>query len=122
VTVTLINSFLLVLSSLAAAQKLHNKMLSSILRAPMSFFHANPIGRIINRFAKDTGDIDRNVALYANMFFGYFFQLLSTFSVIGYLSTFSLWAILPLMLVFYAAYLYYQVRSLTSKNPLFVLL
>lgn len=114
---TLVNSFLLVFSSLAAARKLHDKMLGSILRSPMSFFHANPVGRIINRFAKDTGDIDRNVALFANMFLGYFFQLLSTFTLIGYVSTFSLWAILPLMLVFYSAYLYYQVSDQTSQSP-----
>lgn len=75
----------------------------------MVFFHTNPLGRIINRFAKDLGDIDRNVAPFVNMFLGQVSQLLSTFVLIGILSTMSLWAILPLLLVFYAAYLYYQV-------------
>ncbi|CAM6104569.1 unnamed protein product [Calypogeia fissa] len=116
VTVTLVNSFVLVFSSLGAAMKLHDRMLGAILRAPMSFFHANPVGRIINRFAKDTGDIDRSVALFSNMFLGYFFQLLSTFALIGYLSSFSLWAILPLMLVFYSSYLYYQSTSREVKR------
>lgn len=106
---TLGNSFWLITSSLHAAKILHNVMLNSILRAPMVFFHTNPIGRIINRFAKDLGDIDRNVAPSANMFLGQVWQLLSTFVLIAIVSTISLWAIMPLLILFYAAYLYYQV-------------
>jgi ABC-type multidrug transport system fused ATPase/permease subunit len=58
VSVSLGNSFWVVFSSLAAAQRLHSGMLEAMLRDPMSFFHCNPIGRIMNRFAKDTGDTD----------------------------------------------------------------
>ncbi|XP_078176000.1 ABC transporter C family member 2-like isoform X2 [Carex rostrata] len=109
VIVTLSNSYWLIVSSLRAAKRLHDAMLSSILRAPMVFFHTNPLGRIINRFAKDLGDIDRNVAVSVNMFLAQVFQLLSTFVLIGIVSTMSLWAIMPLLILFYAAYLYYQV-------------
>jgi ATP-binding cassette subfamily C (CFTR/MRP) protein 1 len=116
VCVTLANSFWLVLSSLAAAQCLHDGMLGAMLRAPMSFFHSNPLGRIINRFAKDIGDIDRNVALYTNMFLTSIFQLLSTFALIGFVNTISLWAILPLFLAFYAAYLYFQSTAREVKR------
>lgn len=38
--------------------KLHFKMLKSVLRAPLSFFHVNPSGRILNRFSKDQGVMD----------------------------------------------------------------
>ncbi|XP_057833271.2 ABC transporter C family member 2 isoform X2 [Cryptomeria japonica] len=116
VMVTLVNSFWLILSSLYAARRLHNSMLTSILRAPMSFFHTNPIGRIINRFAKDLGDIDRNVAVTSNMFLSQIFQLLSAFVLIGIVSTISLWAIMPLLIIFYAAYLYYQSTSREIKR------
>ena len=111
---TLTNSFWLITSSLYAAKRLHDAMLGSILRAPMVFFHTNPLGRIINRFAKDLGDIDRNVAPFVNFFMGQVAQLLSTFVLIGLVSTMSLWAILPLLVVFYGAYLYYQVQEVTS--------
>ena len=111
VLMTLVNSFWIVLCSLVAAKRLHNSMLGSMLRAPMSFFHGNPIGRIINRFSKDTADIDRNVAVYMNMFLSFLFQLLSTFALIGIVNISSLWAILPLLIAFYAAYLYYQVSA-----------
>ncbi|KAF6161018.1 hypothetical protein GIB67_007659 [Kingdonia uniflora] len=116
VLVTLTNSFWLITSSLYAAKKLHDAMLQSILRAPMVFFHTNPVGRIINRFAKDIGDIDRNVAVFVNMFFSQLFQLLSTFVLIGFVSTISLWAILPLLILFYATYLYFQSTAREVKR------
>ncbi|KAK9088503.1 hypothetical protein Scep_027585 [Stephania cephalantha] len=126
VLVTLANSYWLIILSLYAAKRLHDAMLHSILRAPMVFFHTNPIGRIINRFAKDLGDIDRNVAVFVNMFLGQVSQLLSTFVLIGILSTISLWAIMPLLILFYAAYLYYQstareVKRLdsTTRSPVY---
>ncbi|CAL5345398.1 unnamed protein product [Camellia sinensis] len=116
VIVTLTNSFWLITSSLKAARKLHDTMLQSVLRAPMLFFHTNPIGRVINRFARDVGDIDRNVASSMNMFLSQVWQLLSTFVLIGIVSTISLWAIMPLLILFYAAYLYYQSTSREVKR------
>ena len=118
VLVTLTNSYWLITSSLRAAKRLHDYMLRSILRAPMVFFHTNPLGRIINRFSKDLGDIDRNLAVFVNLFMAQITQLLSRFVLIGVVSTMSLWAILPLLILFYAAYLYYQVisREMTTKQ------
>lgn len=116
VMVTLMNSFWLITSSLYAAKMLHDAMLNSILRAPMVFFHTNPLGRIINRFAKDIGDIDRSVAPFVSMFLGQVFQLFSTFVLIGIVSTMSLWAIMPLLVLFYGAYLYYQSTAREVKR------
>ncbi|KAJ4866340.1 ABC transporter C family member 1 [Raphanus sativus] len=116
VFVTLTNSYWLIMVSLHAAKKMHDAMLGSILRAPMVFFQTNPLGRIINRFAKDTGDIDRTVAVFVNMFMGSIAQLLSTVILIGIVSTLSLWAIMPLLVVFYGAYLYYQNTSREIKR------
>lgn len=118
---TLLNSYWLIISSLRAAKRLHDSMLNSILRAPMLFFHTNPIGRVINRFSRDLGDIDRNVASFVNMFMNQLWQLLSTFVLIGIVSTISLWAIMPLLILFYAAYLYYQVNSIFHHLILFYL-
>ncbi|KAI9198159.1 hypothetical protein LWI28_011152 [Acer negundo] len=116
VFVTLANSFWLIISSLYAAKRLHDAMLHSILRAPMVFFQTNPLGRIINRFAKDLGDIDRNVATFMDLFLGLVSQLLSTFVLIGFVSTMSLWSIMPLLVLFYSAYLYYQSTAREVKR------
>ncbi len=67
VIATLVNQVYLALASLNAAKNLHESMLSALLRAPMSFFHSNPLGRILNRFSKDTSDVDKNVANYTSM-------------------------------------------------------
>ncbi|TYG88790.1 hypothetical protein ES288_A12G049000v1 [Gossypium darwinii] len=116
VAVTLTNSFWLITSSLRAARRLHDMMLNSILRAPMLFFQTNPTGRVINRFSRDLGDIDRNVANFMNMLMNQLWQLLSTFALIGMLSIFSLWAIMPLLILSYAAYVYYQSTSREVKR------
>ena len=44
---------------------LHEGMLNAVMRAPMSFFDATPMGRVMNRFSKDTDLID---TLLANTF------------------------------------------------------
>uniref|UniRef100_A0A8D1GHM6 Cystic fibrosis transmembrane conductance regulator n=1 Tax=Sus scrofa TaxID=9823 RepID=A0A8D1GHM6_PIG len=54
ITRSLLMFYILVNSS----QTFHNKMLESILRAPVLFFNRNPAGRILNRFSKDTGHMD----------------------------------------------------------------
>ncbi|CAM1154806.1 ABCC4 (predicted) [Pycnogonum litorale] len=41
-----------------AAKKLHDIMFNRMLHVPMHFFNINPIGRILNRFAKDVGNVD----------------------------------------------------------------
>ncbi|CAI0545470.1 unnamed protein product [Linum tenue] len=116
VSVTLGNSYWLITSSLRAAKRLHDSMLATLLRAPMLFFHTNPLGRVINRFAKDLGEIDRNVAGFANNFLNQVWQLLSTFALIGIVSTLSLWAVMPLLILFYSAYLFYQTTSREVKR------
>ncbi|MED6195162.1 Canalicular multispecific organic anion transporter 1 [Stylosanthes scabra] len=116
VSVTLTNSYWLIISSLRAAKRLHDAMLDKILRAPMVFFQTNPVGRIINRFAKDMGDIDTMVSNIGNQFMGQLWQLLSTFVLIGTVSTISLWAIMPLLIFFYGAYIYYQSTAREVKR------
>ncbi|KAB0345155.1 hypothetical protein FD754_022081 [Muntiacus muntjak] len=54
ITRSLLIFYILVNSS----RTLHNKMLETILRVPVLFFSRNPIGRILNRFSKDTGHMD----------------------------------------------------------------
>eukprot|EP00741_Cyanophora_paradoxa_P006521 tig00001024_g6312.t1 len=40
-----------------AARRLFDAMLARVLRCPMSFFDTTPIGRILNRFSKDTDQV-----------------------------------------------------------------
>lgn len=49
------NSVHSMVSALNTSQRLHNEMFSSVIQAPVTFFDANPVGRILNRFSKDIG-------------------------------------------------------------------
>lgn len=46
------------MSVICASTRLHNLMVNAVMRAPLSFFHTNPTGRIVNRFSKDLGMVD----------------------------------------------------------------
>ena len=43
---------------ISGSRVLHNRMLASVLRAPVRFFDTNPVGRVLNRFSNDTGSLD----------------------------------------------------------------
>lgn len=46
------------MGTLQAAKSLHVFMLWGIFRAPLSFYDATPIGRILSRFSKDLDSLD----------------------------------------------------------------
>jgi len=56
---------ILVLGSITAARRLHESLLSIVLRLPMSFFDSQPTGRLLNRFTKDTEFVD--TAIYQSV-------------------------------------------------------
>ncbi|KAJ3108605.1 hypothetical protein HDU96_007467 [Phlyctochytrium bullatum] len=50
-----------------AGKRLHNDALAALMRAPMSYFDSQPIGRLLNRMSKDIEGIDKNLWLvYVN--------------------------------------------------------
>ena len=54
-------AYLLALFVLSLSNKLHSHMLPAVTSAPASFFWRNPLGRIINRFAKDQAVLDNTL-------------------------------------------------------------
>ncbi|CAM9778905.1 unnamed protein product, partial [Ectocarpus fasciculatus] len=46
---------------LGASKRLHGALLRRVLHAPVSFFDTTPVGRIIQRFSKDTDQVDQNL-------------------------------------------------------------
>ena len=47
-----------VIIKLTTSQNTHDISLASVIRTSMDFFYENPIGRILNRFTKDTDVLD----------------------------------------------------------------
>eukprot|EP00056_Hartaetosiga_gracilis_P018850 m.12141 g.12141 ORF g.12141 m.12141 type:complete len:1358 (-) comp7126_c0_seq2:2775-6848(-) len=54
----LLGAMLFFMAITKANSKLHFQSLSSVLNAPQYFFSANPLGRILNRFSSDLGQVD----------------------------------------------------------------
>merc|ERR1719422_342992 len=54
-------SAILALATLNASKILHKKMLTRVMMSPMSFFDTTPLGRIVNRFAKDVDVCDNTI-------------------------------------------------------------
>lgn len=50
-------------ASIRASTVMHDGMVRRVLRAPLSFFHTTPVGRILNRFSNDLGRVDDQVRL-----------------------------------------------------------
>lgn len=53
-----LSALIFVYCGIVAARRCHATALSSVLKAPMSFFDSNPIGRLLNRFSRDIDAID----------------------------------------------------------------
>ena len=68
VSVSFLRSILFFIWTLNASSRIHNRMLSSVLKSPISFFHANPVGRVLNRFSADQGMMDD---MLPNTFFNF---------------------------------------------------
>ena len=57
----LARTFILLSCFLRCSERLHDKMVVAILKAPVMFFDSNPVGRILNRFSKDVGWLDEQL-------------------------------------------------------------
>ena len=47
--------------SYRASKSMHERLLSHVLALPMAFFDSQPLGRLLNRFTKDTEAIDEEL-------------------------------------------------------------
>jgi hypothetical protein len=48
------------IATLRASSKLHVRMLERVIRAPMWWIFANPLGRVLNRFSADQGQVSNS--------------------------------------------------------------
>ncbi|MFA6236026.1 MAG: ABC transporter transmembrane domain-containing protein [Bacteriovorax sp.] len=56
--VGLLNNFFWLDRGIKAGKTMHDKMLQSVLKAPVRFFDSTPVGRIIQRFSRDIESVD----------------------------------------------------------------
>jgi len=96
-----------------ASRVLHNRMFAAILRAPVLFFDTSPIGRVLNRFAKDVGFLDD---LLPFTFCEYLLLLLRFFAIILTASVANYWVLIPAVFVMTAFLIFRWYYLKTSRE------
>ncbi|WAQ93730.1 MRP4-like protein [Mya arenaria] len=99
-----------------ASQALHNTMFTSILRSHIGFFDKNPVGRILNRFSKDIGNMDDHLP---HTFFDFTQCALLILGVVCVAGAVNPWAFLvvgPLIVLFVFIRRYYIRTSRDIKR------
>uniref|UniRef100_A0A8C9R4B6 Multidrug resistance-associated protein 4 n=1 Tax=Scleropages formosus TaxID=113540 RepID=A0A8C9R4B6_SCLFO len=109
-----------------SAQTLHNRMFTSILRTPVRFFDINPVGRILNRFSKDIGQLDSMLPWTFVDFIQVFLQILGVIAVAASVIPWILIPVIPLLIVFLVLRRYFlqtsrDIKRLesTTRSPVF---
>ncbi|KAJ1758176.1 hypothetical protein LPJ69_004164, partial [Coemansia sp. RSA 1752] len=100
--------------TIRASTKIHQNMLHSVLRSPMSFFDVTPIGRILNRFSSDLQRCDERLPRSVSSMVNTMVNVVSAVVVIGLSTPLMLVIMLPLVMV----YRYLQQRCLRSSREL----
>lgn len=115
-----------VFCTIKGSRKLHDNMINTILRAPMSFFETTHTGRILNRFTNDIYKIDEMLGRTFMQFFSNVIKVTFTIIVISYTTWQFVFLILPLMVV-YSYYQQYYMRTSrelrrldsTTRSPIY---
>ncbi|KAL9643005.1 hypothetical protein ABK040_010696 [Willaertia magna] len=124
--VSVITDALAGFSSLRAAKKLYETMLTKVLHSPTSFFDMNPIGRILNRFSKDTESIDFYLINCMQLFFQNLFSVLGALVIVASVTPLFIIPAIPILIgyAFVANYFRAANRELkrldsNCRSPLF---
>ncbi|ETV97722.1 hypothetical protein H310_09095 [Aphanomyces invadans] len=74
----LCRTILVAVSGVRASRVLFDKLTTSLLGTTMSFYDANPIGRVVNRYAQDIASIDTRLPFSYAGVTGWFFSVASS--------------------------------------------
>ncbi|KAG1791532.1 P-loop containing nucleoside triphosphate hydrolase protein [Suillus plorans] len=115
-----------VFCSLRSSKHLHDSMLHSVMRAPLSFFETTPTGRILNLFSRDTYVVDQILARVIQNMIRTSAVCASILLVIGFSFPPFLIAVVPLAWFYYKITVYYLATSrelkrldAVSRSPIF---
>ena len=119
-------TFVTAIGGLNASTRLHDSMLHSVLRSPMSFFDTNPKGRIVNRFAKDIDMVDTSIPLTFGALMRLGLGVIGTLAVISSTLPIFIAIIIPILFAYYFMQKFYvttsrQLRRLESstRSPIY---
>lgn len=104
------------LGALRAARNLHNGLLSNTVRLPMSFFDTTPLGRIMNRFSKDTDVVDALLPAVMRNWIWMGFSVIAIFIVISISTPIFMAVAAPIVVIYYFVQKFYVATSRQLKR------
>uniref|UniRef100_A0A672I8F6 ATP-binding cassette, sub-family C (CFTR/MRP), member 2 n=1 Tax=Salarias fasciatus TaxID=181472 RepID=A0A672I8F6_SALFA len=121
-----LGTLILVNANIAASRILHERLLKNMMRVPMIFFDTTPIGRVVNRFAKDIFTIDEAIPNSLRSWILCLLGVLGTLFVICLATPFFTIVLVPLAIIYYFVQRFYvatsrQLRRLdsVSRSPIY---
>ncbi|RKO91071.1 P-loop containing nucleoside triphosphate hydrolase protein, partial [Blyttiomyces helicus] len=116
----------MIYSCIKAGTTMHYNLLKSVLGAPMRFFEVTPIGRILNRFTKDTASIDTAVMFTVQSFLTQVFKIVFILGLIAFKAPIFIVGAIPLIVIYCLVANVYLLTSRdlkrlesVSRSPLF---
>ena len=94
-------AIIMALSTLKGSSRMHNIMLERVLKSPMSFFDTTPLGRIVNRFAKDVDVCDNTLPQSIKQLIVLIYDLCGILLLIIIIIPFVAAVVLPFTVIFY---------------------
>ncbi|KAK5612185.1 hypothetical protein CRENBAI_022816 [Crenichthys baileyi] len=121
-----LGTLLLAKAAVNASCILHSRLLNNILRVPMVFFDTTPVGRVLNRFAKDIFTIDEAIPQMFSSWIMYLLGVLGTLFFLCLTTPFFIIVIIPLAVIYFFVQRFYiatsrQLRRLesVSRSPIY---
>ncbi|GFT34184.1 multidrug resistance-associated protein 1 [Nephila pilipes] len=111
-----VGSFAVAYGTLTASNVLHNGVLTNVLKSPMSFFDTTPLGRIVNRFAKDVDTVDVTIPMTLRSWLSCLLQVISTIIVITVQTPIFLVVVFPISIIYYFIQRFYLSTSRQLKR------
>ena len=110
----------------SSATSIHNVVFAKVLKAPLSFFETNPLGRILNRFSRDLDIVDGRLPDFFIDAFVFVIHCISIIIVICIIIPWFTFLLLLMCVAFWMLITYYQrtARELkrldaVSSSPIF---
>lgn len=94
-------TFAWALASLAAANSLHLALFSATLHTRLAFFDTTPLGRVIQRFTKDTETLDNTLVQSVSSFVSFGLLLLGTIVVMAWVMPVLMPCLVPIGALYY---------------------
>nr|QUF59454.1 ATP-binding cassette transporter Abcc4-1 [Brachionus angularis] len=125
--VVTIRSILYFLLSVKNSKNIYEKLFSSVRDTPIRFFELNPIGRILNRFSKDTNNMDEMLVFFLYEFLQVLMVILGALLVPISVNPWMILPLIPLGILFYSIQNYFvstarELKRLDNigRSPIFV--